>query len=139
MLDEAKWVAERLVGEDDGSVEAWYLGGWGMFLLARRKRESGEKEEGKEGWRECIRESREWLGNCLVLCEKLGYEDERLREHAGDLVRELDGELGGEEDEEGEDGGSGEAEWESEDEEQDDHDDENDDKDKNEDHEMHGA
>jgi hypothetical protein len=36
MEEEALEVVERLVGEDDESIEAWYLGGWCLYLMAIR-------------------------------------------------------------------------------------------------------
>ena len=145
MEAEAMRVLERLVAEDDQSVEAWYLGGWCLYLLAQRKKKKEEEEsadedasgrvdgaglidgEGKgeregdgggkrngEGMGEgeghttttttttTLEESREWLQQSLTLYELLEYEDERLREHAGELVRVIDvqveGGSGGEED-----------------------------------------
>ena len=38
--------------------------------------------------------SREWLRNCLKLYGLLDYEDEKLKEHAVELVAALDKELG---------------------------------------------
>ncbi len=102
MLDEAVGVLERLVGEDDESVEAWYLGGWCLFLLGEKGREA-EKEGGQaradaEGglseWEMVMGSSREWLRNSLRLYDALEYEDDRLRDHALELVENLDGQLG---------------------------------------------
>lgn len=75
-------IIERLVLEDDQSVEAWYLGGWCNFLRAQKGAETKET-------------SREWLRNSLRLYRLQEYEDERLREHALELVGSLDTELGG--------------------------------------------
>ena len=39
MLEEALNVLERLVNEDDQSVEAWYLGGWCLYLAAEMNKD----------------------------------------------------------------------------------------------------
>lgn len=75
-------VLERLVTEDDESVEAWYLGGWCHYLQAEKGADSKET-------------SREWLRNALRLFRQQEYEDDKLKEHAQELVANLDGELGG--------------------------------------------
>ncbi len=144
MEKEAVWVVERLVLEDDGCVEAWYLGGWCLYLLGVKQREkkeeqgegngvagvedvmegvngngNGNGEKGREEeqgggdlYTQFMVSSREWLQQSLKLYEMVEYEDERLKEHAMELVAELDGIL----EEEGEDEGDGgedeeEEEW----------------------------
>jgi len=119
MEDLALEVVERLVGEDDQSVEAWYLGGWCLWLLAQEAQanDEGEKtaandadtemrEKGTEDRDEkdpqkevktLLMSSREWLRNCLKLYGMLDYEDDRLRDHTKELVEGLDKELGDEE------------------------------------------
>ena len=103
MEEKALQVLERLVLEDDQSVEAWYLGGWAHFLRAQKGADVKEL-------------SREWLRNALRLYRLQEYEDERLMEHAKELVASLDVELGGpiEEEEEWEDEEDGEEEGDSE-------------------------
>lgn len=97
MEGRAMGVLERLVGEEDQSVEAWYLGGWCQVLLAGKG--DGERKKG----------AREWLKNSLRLYGVLEYEDERLHEHAIELVAALDKELGIEEE-----GDDDEEEWQDE-------------------------
>lgn len=124
LAEDAVEVVERLVGEDDHSVEAWYLGGWGLYLLgtaAEDDDEMGGLAEGTDDGHQRNNEqekkqkmarmsSREWLRQSLKLYDMLDYEDDRLKEHAGELIEELDKLLG--EDEEGDqDEGDG---WESE-------------------------
>lgn len=102
MEDEAIEVLERLVGENDGSVEAWYLGGWCLHLLAGKQKRKGEDKVATS----LLRASRDWLENCLKLFTMLEYEDERLKEHADEILKELNDVLGpatGEEEEEWED------------------------------------
>ncbi|MBK5652564.1 MAG: hypothetical protein I4N50_13030 [Rhizobium sp.] len=113
--DEAIEVLERLVGENDGSVEAWYLGGWCLHLLAGKQKTKGETDTATS----LLRASRDWLENCLKLYTMLEYEDERLKEHADELLKGLNDTLGpstGEEEE-----GEG---WEDAGEDEDDEDDE---------------
>ncbi|KAH9865552.1 hypothetical protein J1614_009137 [Plenodomus biglobosus] len=102
MEDEAIEVLERLVGENDGSVEAWYLGGWCLHLLAGKQKAKGEDKIAGS----LLRASRDWLENCLKLYTAMEYEDERLKEHADEILKELNDVLGpstGEDEEEEED------------------------------------
>ncbi|KAI9891803.1 MAG: hypothetical protein M1814_002368 [Vezdaea aestivalis] len=92
MREEALRVCERLVLEDEESVEVWYLGGWGLWMAAIRDGERG----GRDGRK--LRKAREWLGVALGLYQRGGNEDERLRDHAVELVGLIDDLLGDEED-----------------------------------------
>ncbi|KAL8696032.1 MAG: hypothetical protein Q9201_007856 [Fulgogasparrea decipioides] len=120
MEDEAMEVLERLVDEDDNSVEAWYLGGWCQYLMVQSKRASQTSpaniatafESEESALKASSLSSRDWLRRSLGLCKLQEYEDQRLREHALELVRGLDAELGDVEDEEDEDGVQ-DDEWES--------------------------
>ena len=115
---EALEVLERLILEDDQSVEAWYLGGWCLQLLAEKKEapkdEEAEAEESPESKRlASLVASREWLKQSLKLYDLIQYEDERLKEHAIELIQEMNKELGEDMDddsnaEDGEDGEDGE-------------------------------
>jgi tetratricopeptide (TPR) repeat protein len=108
-------VLERLVGEDDTSVEVWYLGGWGLFIMGEKQKSGeikAEKDDG-ESWKVSWISSRQWLKHSLALFKQQEYEDERLGEHAKELLAKLNANLGGEDtigdqDDEGE-------EWEDED------------------------
>jgi tetratricopeptide (TPR) repeat protein len=115
-------VLERLVGEDDTSVEVWYLGGWGLYIMGEKQKNGDVKDENSEGesWRVSWISSRHWLNHSLLLFKQQDYEDERLGEHAKELLAKLNAELGGEAtngdpDEDGED-------WEDEDNEESDED-----------------
>jgi hypothetical protein len=89
MEEDAVEVLERLVQEDDHSVEAWYLGGWCLHLLSEKQDAANEKT--KIALKHA---SRDWLQNCLKLYTMLEYEDERLKEHAEELVAGLNDTLG---------------------------------------------
>lgn len=117
LAEDAVEVVERLVGEDDHSVEAWYLGGWGLYLLGTTESEkgapgvpNGHDRVEQEKQRKAQMSSREWLRQSLKLYDILEYEDDRLKEHASELIEELDKILG-----EGEDGDKDDEgdEWES--------------------------
>ena len=112
MEEQAMDVIRRLVTDDDQSVEAWYLGGWCQNLLAQRLQDSAAAE-GTNGAihpaETAMKGSRNWLKRALKLFDLLDYEDERLFEHAKELVAGLDAVLGPE-DELAE--GGEEAEWE---------------------------
>lgn len=118
-------VLERLVGEDDSSVEVWYLGGWGLYIMGEKQKNGEVNVENGDGesWRVSWISSRQWLNQSLLLFKQQDYEDERLGEHAKELLAKLNSELGGaaanvEQDEE--DG----EEWEDEDDEGSDEDEE---------------
>jgi tetratricopeptide (TPR) repeat protein len=95
-------VLERLVSEDDESVEAWYLGGWCQHLIAK-KTEQGDVSpaaakmtdaEHEANLEKIYRGSRRWLRTSLKLSKLLEYEDERLMQHAQELSAGLDEILG---------------------------------------------
>lgn len=98
MEEDALKVLERLVTDDDQSVEAWYLGGWGLFISGEKQRESskGQQQNGDatEEWKSTWSTARKWLAQCLKLYAKLDYEDERLGEHAVELFQRINAELG---------------------------------------------
>ena len=92
MEQEAVQVCGRLVSEDDESVEAWYLNGWGQILLAEKTQEDEEVMKLKKS-------ARESLATALRLYQQLDYEDDRLRDHALELVQGLGKEVGAEDEE----------------------------------------
>ncbi|KAJ5086639.1 Tetratricopeptide-like helical [Penicillium alfredii] len=92
---EALQVLERLILEDDQSVEAWYLGGWCLYLLAEKQQVPQNAAADAESPRQAsLVASREWLKTSLKLYDLLEYEDDRLRDHAIELVQEMNKELG---------------------------------------------
>jgi hypothetical protein len=119
MEHEALEVLERLALEDDHSVEALYLGGWCLYLLGE-KGESAYTENTDQNEQErrhsTLNLSRDWLKGSLKLYELVGYEDERLKEHALELVHSLDKELGEDTDDDSENEKDGDDEdgWEDE-------------------------
>lgn len=98
MEDEGIAVLEGLVQQDDHSVEAWYLGGWCLHLLAEKQaREAGAATESttdEQGREDLLKKSRAWLTECLRLYKLLDYEDDRLMDHALELIGELNSVLG---------------------------------------------
>ena len=113
MLEEALVVLDRLVSEDDQSVEAWYLGGWCLYLSAETNmQEKGGERSG------ALQSSRQWLQESLRLYDVLEYEDEKLREHAMELVTDLNRELGPDNEDEAQ-GDGAEGGWEDEDDDED--------------------
>ena len=93
-------VVRRLVQEDDQSVEAWYLGGWCLYLVGEKGKRAAEdavmhdeaqqRELEEEIYQSALSKSRLWLQRCLDLYPKVEYQDVKLREHALELVAELD-------------------------------------------------
>jgi tetratricopeptide (TPR) repeat protein len=107
--EEAMTVLEGLVREDDQSVEAWYLGGWCQVLIS----EKAEKDlETRAKSRET---AKTWLDTCLRLYRVQDYEDDKLRDHALELARQLNKTLGVEDQMEDDDNA-----WEDEDEDEED-------------------
>ena len=92
MEQEAVQVCGRLVSEDDESVEAWYLNGWGQILLAEKTQDDEEVMKLKKS-------ARGSLATALRLYQQLDYEDDRLRDHALELVQGLGKEVGAEDEE----------------------------------------
>ena len=97
MEEEAMEVLERLVSEDDQSVETWYLGGWCQYVQAEKTKSRMDDKTGEESLAETgliLQRSRKWLLQCLRLYGLVGYEDERLQEHANELIESLNAILG---------------------------------------------
>ncbi|KAF2667731.1 hypothetical protein BT63DRAFT_299408 [Microthyrium microscopicum] len=118
MEEQALEVVERLIQEDDHSVEAWYLGGWCLHLLAEKQKpaangaSNGKAAVNTTEQQELQKRARRWLLRCLKIFETLEYEDEKLQEHAEELIASLN-EVLGEPDENELDVDSGaEDEWE---------------------------
>ncbi|KAI9800068.1 MAG: hypothetical protein M1825_004250 [Sarcosagium campestre] len=112
MYDEAMTVLERLVDDDDQSVEVWYLGGWSQYLMGKAQ-ESKPSQVEKDDAKELLRGSRQWLQQCLRLYDLLEYEDERLREHSVELLDLLKADV--QDDDIEEEGEELEGEWEDDD------------------------
>jgi tetratricopeptide (TPR) repeat protein len=87
MEQEAVQVCKRLLSEDDESVEAWYLNGWGQILLAEKTQEDEDVVKLKKS-------ARESLNTALNLYQQLDHEDDKLRDHALELVQGLGKEVG---------------------------------------------
>ncbi|KAH9891532.1 TPR-like protein [Xylariomycetidae sp. FL2044] len=91
MEQEAIEVLERLVGEDDQSVEVWYLGGWGLYVMGEKQK---AENPGDDDWKTTWISSRVWLNQCKHLYALQDYEDERLGEHAKELLSTMTKDLG---------------------------------------------
>lgn len=105
---DAMRVLDELIREDDQSVESWYLGGWCQVLMSNKDQETRSAEEQTKA----LEQAKTWLDSCLRLYRVQAYEDDRLRDHAKELVHDLNTRLGLE------DGGDEEeddAAWEDED------------------------
>ena len=83
MESKAVGVVDQLVQEDDESIEAIYLGAWARFLLYE-----------KQNLNETASESRDWFKRCLRLYRISNYEDEKLEQHAREIMGKLNGILG---------------------------------------------
>ncbi|KAI9735203.1 MAG: hypothetical protein M1834_001793 [Cirrosporium novae-zelandiae] len=98
MEEDALEVLERLVIEDDSSVEAWYLGGWCHYLIGEKQKKtassSGSASNNNGEWISQWKASGIWLQRCLKLYDMLDYEDERLGDHAKELTGNLIKEIG---------------------------------------------
>lgn len=111
MEEQALLVLERLVTDDYSSVEVWYLGGWCLYVAgeklrdAKQPQQNGAEDDASEEWKATWGYARKWLTQSLKLYEQQEYEDERLGEHASELLQSINEELG--EPPEGED----EEEW----------------------------
>lgn len=114
MMDEALEVLHQLEQEDDQVVDLWFLLGWTYFLQGERFGNS-QKEKHRESWED----ARDCLHKCEVLYKRFDCDDESLKEHASNLLANINAagisiehkEAGPEmlpEDEEGDD-----EEWES--------------------------
>ncbi|KAI0907872.1 TPR domain-containing protein [Ustulina deusta] len=90
MEQDAIEILERLVGEDDQSVEVWYLGGWSLYVMGEKQKENKAEEDWKTSWIS----SRVWLNQCLHLYKLQEYEDDRLGDHAKELLAAIGKELG---------------------------------------------
>lgn len=119
MEEDALCVLQRLVTDDDQSVEAWYLGGWCLYIIGEKMRDSKKLSQQQNGsaateeeWKDIWLSARKWLSRCLKLFEVQEYEDERLGQHAVELrqnIIKVLGEPAEGEDEEWEDGSDDES------------------------------
>lgn len=91
--DRAIEVTERLIKEDDSSVEVLYLGGFGQFLIGE-KLKAAAKDGVEDDWKTIWASARRWLKQCLTLFAAQEYEDDRLGQHAQELLGTLNKELG---------------------------------------------
>ncbi|KAL2199715.1 hypothetical protein P885DRAFT_29789 [Corynascus similis CBS 632.67] len=93
MEKEAIDVTELLVAEDDRSVEVLYLGGYAKYISGEKLKNQAQSSDA-ETWKASWRSSRKWLTQCLKVFKQEEYEDERLGEHAQELLESITRELG---------------------------------------------
>ncbi|KAL2137069.1 hypothetical protein VTI74DRAFT_9675 [Chaetomium olivicolor] len=109
---EAIEVAERLISEDDQSVEVLYLGGYARYVSGEKLKNKGQAAD-PEAWQGLWRSSRKWLTRCLKIFQQEEYEDERLGQHAQELLDSIKSEIGSPTEGEDEDAWTTDAdEWE---------------------------
>ncbi|SPQ18975.1 773709e9-f197-4a41-bbfa-d3f107a1833a [Thermothielavioides terrestris] len=115
MEEQAMAVTERLIAEDDRSVEVLYLGGYARYLRGEKLKNKDQASD-VETWKASWRSARKWLAQCLKVFQQEEYEDERLGEHARELLESIKGELGesaeDEDDEDAWEDTDGEEDWE---------------------------
>jgi len=94
--DEAMVVLERLALEDDQSVEACYLGGWCLYLMAEKRDQAGHNgnNTGLDEVGSTRQASWKWLQNTIKLYDSQHYEDERIRQHTEELLESMQKEPG---------------------------------------------
>ena len=59
-------VLQQIMAADDQEVEAWYLEGWCLYLMAEQAKDEGKKIE-ELSWDELARDARDCLENCRVV------------------------------------------------------------------------
>ncbi len=85
-------VTLRMIEEDDTSVEVACLGGFFLYTIGQKARESKNADE--ESWKETWASSRRWLSTCLRLFDAQDYEDDKLGEHAKEILAVIVSEIG---------------------------------------------
>lgn len=86
MEDEAMVVLERLALEDDQSVEACYLGGWCLYLMAEKSTTKSNGTTPDADVNSLLQASWKWLRNTIKLYDAQQYEDNNLRQHTEELL-----------------------------------------------------
>ncbi|CCG82187.1 TPR domain protein [Taphrina deformans PYCC 5710] len=80
MTEDALEVLQQLEHEVDEVVDLWFLFGWTYYLQGEAHAEASE--ERKESWED----ARDCLHRCEKLYRRLDWNDEALKEHASDLL-----------------------------------------------------
>ncbi|KAI0033067.1 TPR-like protein [Vararia minispora EC-137] len=78
-------VLQDVIAADDEDVEAWYLEGLAHFLTAQQAHQAGVQD-----WQERARDARDALESCLVLHAAQEHPDFPLRNHAREMVSQLE-------------------------------------------------
>jgi len=82
-------VLQSIMASDDQDVEAWYLEGWCFYLMAEQAKETSSRIE-ELSWEELAKDARDCLENCQMLHTNLEHPDDKLLEHAVELITQLD-------------------------------------------------
>ena len=91
MEEEAMIVLERLSLEDDLSVEACYLGGWCLYLMGEKRKQSGSNGTSSDTDSLSVQQaSWKWLQNTIKLYDAQQYEDVDLRKHTEELLEKME-------------------------------------------------
>ena len=95
------------MASDDQEVEAWYLEGWCLYLMAEQSKETGEKIDDLS-WEDLAKDSRSCLESCRLVCYlwlfysiscnksffqlhvNQEYPDEEILKHVTELISQLD-------------------------------------------------
>lgn len=80
MTDDSLQVLQQLEHEADEVVDLWYLFGWTYYLQGEAHPDNSE--ERRESWED----ARDCLHKCENLYRRLDWNDDGLREHASDLL-----------------------------------------------------
>lgn len=84
MMDDALDVLQQLEAEDDQVVDLWFLFGWTYFLQGERHGET-QQDKRRESWED----ARDCLHRCEILYKQFNWDDESLKEHASDLLANI--------------------------------------------------
>jgi len=89
LFSPALLLLQGILAADDEEMDAWYLQGWCLYLMAQQVKEGVEKVENL-GWEELSQDARDCLDTYLVLHNQLEGDDGEILDHVNRLVKELD-------------------------------------------------
>ncbi|KAG8796029.1 hypothetical protein FRC16_009846 [Serendipita sp. 398] len=88
MYKEALTVLTGVIETDDQEVEAWYLEGWCLMLMAEDAKVQNKEVEGLS-WRELAKDARDCLETCVNLFDNRNHPDTEMLKHAKELMQQL--------------------------------------------------